>query len=139
MIDVKKMCSEKGLRMTEQRNTIADVITEMSVEGHPDVNEIFLSANKKDKNISIATVYRTVKLFEEYGAIEKHEFKDGRSRYEATEDHHHDHLIDIESGDIHEFTNEEIENIQRSVAESLGYKLVDHRLELYGIKIKKNN
>ena len=138
MIDVKKLCKEKGLRMTEQRNIIADVITEMSVIGHPNVNEIFLKANEMDKNISIATVYRTVKLFEEYGAIEKHEFKDGRSRYEAIEDHHHDHLIDIESGDIHEFTNEEIENIQRKVAESLGYKLVDHRLELYGIKIKKN-
>ncbi len=80
MIDVKKICREKGLRMTEQRNTIADVITQMSTEGHPDVNEIFLSASKKDKNISIATVYRTVKLFEEYGAVEKHEFKDGRSR-----------------------------------------------------------
>ena len=102
MINVKKMCSEKGLRMTEQRNIIADVITEMSVNGHPDVNEIFLNANEKDKNISIATVYRTVKLFEEYGAIEKHEFKDGRSRYEAIEDLHHDHLIDVESG---EFTN----------------------------------
>tara|TARA_Y100000816_G_scaffold243714_1_gene191131 strand:- start:346 stop:765 length:420 start_codon:yes stop_codon:yes gene_type:complete len=139
MIDVKKLCKEKGLRMTEQRNIIADVITEMSVIGHPDVNEIFLKANEMDKNISIATVYRTVKLFEEYGAIEKHEFKDGRSRYEAIENHHHDHLIDIESGDIHEFTNEEIENIQRKVADSLGYKLVDHRLELYGIKIKKNN
>ena len=139
MIDVKKLCKEKGLRMTEQRNIIADVITEMSVMGHPDVNEIFLKANEMDKNISIATVYRTVKLFEEYGAIEKHEFKDGRSRYEAIEDHHHDHLIDIESGDIHEFTNEEIENIQRKVAESLGYKLVDHRLELYVIKNKKDN
>ena len=131
MINVKKVCKEKGLRMTEQRNIIADVITEMSVNGHPDVNEIFLNANEKDKNISIATVYRTVKLFEEYGAIEKHEFK------EAIEDHHHDHLIDIESGEIHEFTNEEIENIQKAVAKSLGYELVDHRLELYGIKIKK--
>ena len=139
MIDVKKLCKEKGLRMTEQRNIIADVITKMSVMGHPDVNEIFLKANEMDKNISIATVFRTVKLFEEYGAIEKHEFKDGRSRYEAIEEHHHDHLIDIESGDIHEFTNEEIENIQRKVAESLGYKLVDHRLELYGIKNKKDN
>ena len=139
MIDVKKLCRDKGLRMTEQRNIIADVITEMSANGHPDVNEIFLNANEQDKNISIATVYRTVKLFEEYGAIEKHEFKDGRSRYEAIEDHHHDHLIDIESGEIHEFTNEEIEEIQRSVAKSLGYRLIDHRLELYGIKIKKNN
>jgi len=137
MIDVKKLCKEKGLRMTEQRNIIADVITEMSSNSHPDVNEIFLSANKKDRNISIATVYRTVKLFEEYGAIEKHEFKDGRSRYEAIEDHHHDHLIDIESGEIHEFTNDEIEKIQRAVANSLGYDLIDHRLELYGVKIKK--
>tara|TARA_B100001029_G_C15054643_1_gene453386 strand:- start:1673 stop:2086 length:414 start_codon:yes stop_codon:yes gene_type:complete len=137
MINVKKMCSEKGLRMTDQRNIIADVISEMSADGHPDVNEIFLSANEKDKNISIATVYRTVKLFEEYGAIEKHEFKDGRSRYEAIEEHHHDHLIDIESGEIHEFTNEEIEKIQREVAKALGYDLVDHRLELYGIKSKK--
>ena len=137
MIDVKKLCKEKGLRMTEQRNIIADVITEMSTDGHPDVNEIFLKANEMDKNISIATVYRTVKLFEEYGAVEKHEFKDGRSRYEAIEENHHDHLIDIESGEIHEFTNEEIENIQRLVADSLGYKLVDHRLELYGIKNKK--
>ena len=138
MIDVKKLCKEKGLRMTEQRNIIADVITEMSENGHPDVNEIFLHANKKDKNISIATVYRKVKLFEEYGAVEKHDFKDGRSRYEAIEDHHHDHLIDIETGQIHEFTNEEIENIQKIVAKSLGYELVDHRLELYGLKIKKN-
>ena len=137
MIDVKKLCKEKGLRMTEQRNIIADVITEMSTDGHPDVNEIFQKANEMDKNISIATVYRTVKLFEEYGAVEKHEFKDGRSRYQAIEENHHDHLIDIESGEIHEFTNEEIENIQRLVAESLGYKLVDHRLELYGIKNKK--
>ena len=139
MINVKKLCKEKGLRMTEQRNIIADVITEMSAKGHPDVNEIFLKANEMDQNISIATVYRTVKLFEEYGAIEKHEFKDGRSRYEAIEDHHHDHLIDIESGEIHEFTNEEIESIQHSVANALGFKLIDHRLELYGIKIKKNN
>ncbi len=139
MIDIKKLCKEKGLRMTEQRNIIADVITKMSIMGHPDVNEIFLKANEMDRNISIATVYRTVKLFEEYGAIEKHDFKDGRSRYEAIEDHHHDHLIDIETGDIHEFTNEEIENIQRRVAESLGYRLVDHRLELYGIKNKKDN
>lgn len=137
MVDVKKICKKKGLRMTDQRNIIADVITEMSVHGHPDVNEIFLNANEKDKNISIATVYRTVKLFEEYGVIEKHEFKDGRSRYEATEENHHDHLIDIETGEIHEFTNEEIESIQKVVAKSLGYKLVDHRLELYGVKIKE--
>ena len=122
--------------MTEQRNIIADVITEMSTNGHPDVNEIFLNANDKDKNIALLQ-FIELWLFEEYGAVEKHEFKDGRSRYEAIEDHHHDHLIDIESGEIHEFTNDEIENIQRTVAQSLGYKLVDHRLELYGVKIKK--
>ena len=137
MINVKKMCLDKGLRMTEQRNIIADVITAMSVDGHPDVNEIFLNANEKDKNISIATVYRTVKLFEEYGVIEKHDFKDGRSRYEVTEENHHDHLIDIETGEIYEFTNEEIETIQKAVAKELGFELVDHRLELYGVKIKK--
>ena len=137
MIDIKTICKDKGLRMTEQRNTIADVVSSMITDGHPDVNEIFLKVNEKDKNISIATVYRTVNLFEEYGAIEKHEFKDGRSRYEAIEDHHHDHLIDIESGEIHEFTNEEIEKIQRAISKSLGYELVDHRLELFGKKIKK--
>ena len=136
MIDVKKMCKEKGLRMTEQRNIIADVITEMSINGHPDVNDIFLNANEKDKNISIATVYRTVKLFEEYGAIEKHEFKDGRSRYEAIENHHHDHLIDIKTGEIIEFVDDEIEKLQKKVAEKYGYTLVDHKLELYGIKKK---
>ena len=127
MVDVKKICKKKGLRMTDQRNIIADVITEMSVHGHPDVNEIFLNANEKDKNISIATVYRTVKLFEEYGVIEKHEFKDGRSRYEATEENHHDHLIDIETGEIHEFTNEEIENIQKVVAKSLAIRSKNKR------------
>ena len=93
----------------------------------------------RDRNISIATVYRTVKLFEEYGAIEKLEFKDGRSRYEAIEEAHHDHLIDIETGEIHEFTNDEIETIQARVASELGFKLVDHRLELYGVKKKNKN
>ena len=136
MIDVKKMCRDKGLRMTEQRNIIADVITEMSANGHPDVNEIFLNANEQDKNISIATVYRTVKLFEEYGAIEKHEFKDGRSRYEEAGEHH-EHLIDVESGEIIEFQNEELEEMKRQVALNMGYELVDHRLELFGKKIKK--
>tara|TARA_B100001996_G_scaffold254107_1_gene197334 strand:+ start:54 stop:464 length:411 start_codon:yes stop_codon:yes gene_type:complete len=135
MIDLKKLCNEKGLRMTEQRNIIADVIA--SISGHPDVNEIHLKANEKDKNISIATVYRTVKLFEEYGALEKHDFKDGRSRYESISDHHHDHLIDIDTGDVYEFTNEDIEEIQKKIANELGFKLIDHRLELYGSKIKK--
>ena len=135
--EIEKKCIEKNVRLTDQRKLIAKIMSES--KDHPDVDELHKRINKHDSKISIATVYRTVKLFEEYGAIEKHEFKDGRSRYEAIENHHHDHLIDIESGDIHEFTNEEIENIQRKVADSLGYKLVDHRLELYGIKIKKNN
>ena len=137
MIDVKKLCKEKGLRMTEQRNIIADVITEMSTNGHPDVNEIFLKANEKDKNISIATVYRTVKLFEESGILTKHEFKGGKARYEELNEGHHDHLIDVKSGEIIEFVDEEIEKLQKKVAEKYGYKLVDHKLELYGIKVKK--
>ena len=138
MIDVKKMCRDKGLRMTEQRNIIADVITEMSANGHPDVNEIFLNANEQDKNISIATVYRTVKLFEEAGIIERHDFKEGKSRYEPLTEEHHDHLIDIKTGEIIEFVDKEIEELQKKVAQKLGYKLVDHKLELYAQKIKKN-
>jgi len=140
MIDLKKICQEKGLRMTDQRSTIADIITELGGHpaGHPDVNLIYMKASEKDKNISIATVYRTVKLFEEYGVIEKHDFKDGRSRYEPIqESNHHDHLIDIESGDVYEFSNSEIEAIQKRIAEELGFELVDHRLELYGKKINK--
>ena len=134
MVDVKKLCKEKGLRMTEQRNIIADVITEMSANGHPDVNEIFLNANEKDKNISIATVYRTVKLFEEAGILAKHDFKGGKARYEAMIESHHDHLIDVKSGEIIEFVDEEIENLQKKVADKYGYTLVDHKLELYGVK-----
>ena len=140
MIDLKKMCHEKGLRMTDQRSIIADIITELGSHpaGHPDVNLIYMKASEKDSNISIATVYRTVKLFEEYGVIEKHDFKDGRSRYEPIqESNHHDHLIDIESGDVYEFSNSEIEAIQKRIAEELGFELVDHRLELYGKKINK--
>ena len=140
MIDLKKICQEKGLRMTGQRSIIADIITELGGHpaGHPDVNLIYMKASEKDSNISIATVYRTVKLFEEYGVIEKHDFKDGRSRYEPIqESNHHDHLIDIESGDVYEFSNSEIEAIQKRIAEELGFELVDHRLELYGKKINK--
>ena len=140
MIDLKKICQEKGLRMTGQRSIIADIITELGGHpaGHPDVNLIYMKASEKDNNISIATVYRTVKLFEEYGVIEKHDFKDGRSRYEPIqESNHHDHLIDIESGDVYEFSNTEIEAIQKRIAEELGFELVDHRLELYGKKINK--
>ena len=126
--------------MTGQRSIIADIITELGGHpaGHPDVNLIYMKASEKDRNISIATVYRTVKLFEEYGVIEKHDFKDGRSRYEPIqESNHHDHLIDIESGDVYEFSNSEIEIIQKRIAEELGFELVDHRLELYGKKINK--
>jgi len=126
--------------MTGQRSIIADIITELGSHpaGHPDVNLIYMKASEKDSNISIATVYRTVKLFEEYGVIEKHDFKDGRSRYEPIqESNHHDHLIDIESGDVYEFSNTEIEAIQKRIAEELGFELVDHRLELYGKKINK--
>ena len=137
MIDLKKICQDRGLRMTEQRNMIADTISEASIKGHPDVNQIYLKAYEKDKNISIATVYRTVKLFEEYGAIEKHDFKDGKARYETVTDIHHDHLIDIDSGEVIEFTNDEIEKLQKIIAEKIGYELIDHRLELYGKKIKK--
>ena len=139
MIDLKKKLKEKGLRMTGQRNIIADIITKLGSEpsGHPDVNLIYNKASEIDTNISIATVYRTVKLFEEYGAIEKHDFKDGRSRYEPIQDIHHDHLIDIESGKVYEFTNEEIEKIQKKIAKEIGFELIDHRLELYGKKIDK--
>ena len=131
------MCRDKGLRMTEQRNIIADVITEMSANGHPDVNEIFLNANEKDKNISIATVYRTVKLLEEAGILAKHDFKGGKARYEEMRESHHDHLIDVKTGEIIEFVDNEIEELQKKVAEKYGYDLVDHKLELYGVKKKK--
>ena len=138
MIDVKKLCRDKGLRMTEQRNIIADVITEMSTNGHPDVNEIFLNANEQDKNISIATVYRTVKLLEEAGILAKHDFKGGKARYEAMIESHHDHLIDVKTGEIIEFVDDEIEKLQIKVAEKYGYTLVDHKLELYGVKKNPN-
>ena len=139
MINLKKICQDKGLRMTDQRNTIADIISELGGHpaGHPDVNLIYMKASEKDNNISIATVYRTVKLFEEFGVIEKHDFKDGRSRYEPIQDSNHDHLIDIDSGEVYEFSNTEIESIQKKIADELGFELIDHRLELYGRKINK--
>ena len=137
MIDLKKIYKDSGLRMTDQRNIIADIISEASINGHPDVNQIYLKAYERDKNISIATVYRTVKLFEEYGVIEKHDFKDGKARYETITDIHHDHLIDIDTGEVIEFINDQIEELQKNISKKLGYKLVDHRLELYGKKINK--
>lgn len=119
--------------MTEQRRVIARVLSE-SVD-HPDVELLYQRASKVDKNISIATVYRTVRLFEEAGIIEKHDFGDGRSRYEQATEEHHDHLIDLRSGKVIEFANEEIEQLQRKIAEKLGYQLVDHRLELYCVPL----
>jgi len=132
---IEKKCLEKGVRLTEQRKLIAKVMSE--AEDHPDVDELHKRVNKVDTKISIATVYRTVKLFEESGIISRHDFKGNKARYEQTLKEHHDHLIDVNTGEITEFVNEEIEKLQKQVAEKLGYKLVDHRLELYGSKIKK--
>ncbi|MCK7613322.1 Fur family transcriptional regulator [Roseibium sediminicola] len=128
------MCIEKGMRMTEQRRVIASVI-EAASEEHPDVEELYRRAVAIDPGISISTVYRTVKLFEDAGMIERHDFRDGRSRYETVPDEHHDHLIDLRSGQVIEFRNEEIEALQEFIARKLGYKLVDHRLELYGVPL----
>jgi len=134
-INIENQCIKKGLRLTDQRKLIAKVMSESN--DHPDVDELHKRINKFDSKISIATVYRTVKLFEEAGIVSKHDFKGNKSRYEQTTYEHHDHLIDINTGEITEFVNEDIEKLQKQVAEKLGYKLVDHRLELYGSKIKK--
>ena len=135
MNNIEDKCKAKGVRLTDQRKVIAKIMS--SSTDHPDVDELHNRVNKVDKKISIATVYRTVKLFEESGILEKHDFKGGKARYEAAPEEHHDHLIDINSGDIIEFVDKEIEILQNKVAEKLGYKLVDHKLELYGSKIKK--
>ncbi len=132
---IEEKCLKKGVRLTDQRKLIAKVMSE--AQDHPDVDALHKKVNKLDSKISIATVYRTVKLFEESGIVAKHDFKGSKSRYEQTADEHHDHLIDVNTGEITEFVNEEIEKLQKKVAEKLGYKLVDHRLELYGSKIKK--
>jgi len=128
---LEKLCVEKGLRMTDQRRTIARILS--ISDDHPDVEELHRRAAEEDANISIATVYRTVRLFEEAGILERHDFRDGRSRYEEVPEKHHDHLIDLQSGKVYEFRNEQIEELQRRVAKELGFKLVDHRLELYGV------
>ena len=133
--DIEGKCKQKGVRLTDQRKLIAHVMSESA--NHPDVDELHKKVSKFDSKISIATIYRTVKLFEEAGIVSKHDFKGSKSRYEQAPEEHHDHLIDINSGEITEFVNEEIEKLQKQVAEKLGYKLVDHRLELYGSKIKK--
>ena len=130
-----ELCIAKGMRMTEQRRVIATVIEEASDE-HPDVEELYRRSVAIDPGISISTVYRTVKLFEDAGMIERHDFRDGRSRYETVPDEHHDHLIDLRSGQVIEFRNEEIEALQEFIAKKLGYRLVDHRLELYGVLLE---
>jgi Fur family ferric uptake transcriptional regulator len=127
------LCVERGLKMTEQRRVIARVLSEAS--DHPDVEAVHRRATAIDANISIATVYRTVRLFEEAGILAKHDFGDGRARYEETPEEHHDHLIDIQSGKVVEFHNDEIEELQRRIAEKAGYRLVGHRLELYGVPL----
>jgi Fur family ferric uptake transcriptional regulator len=133
MSRIEKLCQEHGLRLTEQRRVIARILSD--AEDHPDAEELHRRATDIDKNISLATVYRTVKLFEEAGIIERHDFRDGRSRFEEASDDHHDHLIDVRSGEVIEFVNEEIERLQVEIARKLGYKLVDHRLELYGVPL----
>ena len=131
---IEKLCAERGMRMTEQRRVIARVLS--NAEDHPDVEELYRRASAIDPHISIATVYRTVRLFEDAGILERHDFRDGRSRYEEAPEEHHDHLIDLTSGKVIEFRDEEIERLQQLVAERLGFKLVDHRLELYGTPIE---
>ena len=130
---IEKLCVEKGMRMTEQRRVIARIVS--GSQDHPDVEELHRRAAAVDSGISIATVYRTVRLFEEAGILERHDFRDGRSRYEEVPDHHHDHLIDMKSGQVIEFVEPEIERLQQEIARKLGYKLVDHRLELYGVPL----
>ena len=132
---IETKCIEKGVRLTEQRKLVAKVMSESA--DHPDVDELHKRVSKIDSKISIATVYRTVKLFEEAGVVSKHDFKGNKARYEEVTLEHHDHLIDVNTGEIIEFIDENIESLQKKVAEKLGYKLVDHRLELYGSKIKK--
>ena len=131
---IEQKCIAKGVKLTDQRRIIAKVMSDS--QDHPDVNELYLRISKLDSKISIATVYRTVKLFEEAGIIAKHDFKGGKARYEELHESHHDHLIDIQSGEIIEFVDNEIEELQKKVAEKYGYELVDHKLELYGVKKK---
>ena len=135
MIDIEALCAEKGLRITEQRRVIARVLSE--AEDHPDVEALHVRAASIDPGISIATVYRTVRLFEEAGILDRHDFGDGRARYEAAPEAHHDHLIDVESGKVIEFVDPEMELLQKRIAERLGFRLVDHRMELYGVPLNR--
>ena len=132
---LEELCVERGMRMTEQRRVIARVLE--SSADHPDVEELYRRSSEVDPGISISTVYRTVKLFEDAGIIERHDFRDGRSRYETVPEEHHDHLIDLKSGRVIEFHSKEIEALQEKIAREHGFKLVDHRLELYGVPLKK--
>ena len=133
--EIENKCKEKGVRLTDQRKIIAKIMSEAA--DHPDVDELHKRVSKLDSKVSIATVYRTVKLFEEVGIVAKHDFKGTKARYEQAPEEHHDHLIDINTGEIIEFINDDIEKLQKKAAEKLGYKLVDHKLELYGSKLKK--
>ena len=132
---IEERCKQKGVKLTDQRKLIAQTMS--NSRDHPNVDELHKRISKIDSKVSIATVYRTVKLFEEAGILTKHDFRGGKARYEELPDNHHDHLIDVQSGEIVEFVDEEIEKLQETVAEKLGYQLIDHRLELYGIKKKK--
>ena len=131
--NIEKKCKSKGVKLTDQRRIIAKVMSESN--DHPNVDELYNRVSKIDEKISIATVYRTVKLFEESGILAKHDFKGGKARYEELNEGHHDHLIDVKTGKIIEFVDDEIEKLQKKVAEKYGYKLVDHKLELYGVKV----
>ncbi len=133
---IEKLCVDKGLRMTDQRRVIARVLA--GSQDHPDVEELYRRASGVDPHISIATVYRTVRLFEEAGIIARHDFRDGRSRYEEQHEEHHDHLIDMKTGQVVEFMDDEIERLQASIARRLGYRLIDHRLELYGVPLAEH-
>jgi Fur family ferric uptake transcriptional regulator len=132
-IDIEALCAQRGLRITEQRRVIARVLSEST--DHPDVEKLHERATAIDRGISIATVYRTVRLFEEAGILDRHDFGDGRARYEAAPEAHHDHMIDVESGNVIEFVDPELESLQRQIAERLGFRLVDHRMELFGVKL----
>jgi Fur family ferric uptake transcriptional regulator len=134
-IDIEALCAEKGLRITEQRKVIARVLSEAA--DHPDVEALHARSSAIDPGISIATVYRTVRLFEEAGILERHDFGDGRARYEAAAEAHHDHLINVETGEVIEFVDPELEALQKVIAEKLGYRLVDHRMELYGVALDR--
>lgn len=132
---ILKKCEQQGMRMTEQRRIVAQVLDE--TEDHPDVEELYARASAMDGTISLATVYRTLKLFEDTGIIEKREFGDGRARYEVADRAHHDHLIDMDTGDVIEFVDPEIEALQEKIAKRLGYRLTGHKLELYGVPLDK--